>query len=567
MRLLSALRRGLGQIKIRILLGYFAILLIPFLLILHSLISSIYERGCDQRQNILNNSLSNYASIIEQYATQAVYAADAVQSNQFLTDILSCNIFSVSDEVYTYNRYVNPLLQYLLLSNDLESIVIYRKYPSFLTYNRYFQPLEEIPLSESLQNDILQGKSAWQIVSSDEKGIRYHLYKKLSMNNQRTTLGIVEITLDLTEKIDSLIRDNEVYLTWFDRTTQRRLTSGDSFSPSGDNLGNIHATAVIPQLNVEITLWDLSNSSPMNAYQSVTLNVLLLLAASLLYYVILWRYFRHFSRLAKHINQNRTNNTLSVYPMLRETYDEIGMLTSAYNGLVLQINELIRTQYIAEINRQKAENYAMRMQINPHFLYNALECIRMIAYEHNDFMLSESICTLSDFMHYNFSHKGENAAFSDELTHIRLYFALMRLSMEDRFSGIIEVNADIQDFHCPFFILQPIVENAFTHGFRNSIQQCTILVRAESQNGFVIVRIEDNGCGFSPEHLHEIQQRIHLQNSLQAATIGLNNVYARMKQFFGDAFELHLENAPHGGAAVILQIPIRKEDLLEHTLG
>lgn len=102
MRLLSALRRGLGQIKIRILLGYFAILLIPFLLILHSLISSVYERGCEQRQNILNNSLSNYASIIEQYAIQAVYAADAVQSNQFLTDILSCNIFSVSDEVYTY---------------------------------------------------------------------------------------------------------------------------------------------------------------------------------------------------------------------------------------------------------------------------------------------------------------------------------------------------------------------------------------------------------------------------------------------------------------------------------
>lgn len=561
-------RRHLGRLNTRIIMGYFLILLLPFLLIFNTLINDVNRRSNEQRQNVIENAAENYRHIVNQYVDRVLHVKESLMSNTSLQDMLLGNAFTVSDEVYTYNRHIGPLFQYLLLTNDIESIIVYRAFDSHLEYNQYFSPIDRLTLNQEDRAYLKKHTSLWKNISGNENEIRYVYYSNISYASRNINLGVLEITIDLTDKLSSLIEGSELRLEWRDRMTGQVFIIGDDENslPASDS-SDIFSSIRIDWPEAEIILRNLASPTPPYMDQALIVCLSMLGIASVSYYLILWKAIWRISKLTKHITLDTQKKAITVYENSESADDEIGMLIEAYNSLIRHVNSLIETQYVAEIHRQRAENYALQMQINPHFLYNVLECIRMTAYEHNDIVLNDAVYTLSRFMHYNFSHPHDEARFSEEIEHIRQYFSIMFLCMEDKFEGSIEIEPGIRDFRCPFFILQPIVENSFTHGLKNQLGTGKISIRIFSENGFIVITVCDNGCGIVPEELEEITDTIRTTDPMRTTRVGLSNVHSRMKQFFGDAFEMNLSNADERGAMTMLKIPVKEEHLLENTLG
>ena len=563
----TSIRVFLGRLQSRILLGYFLLLLLPMLVVYILLMQNVNRRSIDLRQSNLEQSKDSLYYVIEQNMEQIAYTADTIVQNKSVSDIMSGNLFSVSDEVYTYNHNVHPLLNYLSLTNDVESIDIYRRSSSLLNYNDYIHSYSDLYLPQEQLQSLSRGTALWNNTSDDASPMSYQYCAPAFLKTQ-IYLGAVVIKVDFTDVLRTFALDNDISVVL------RNTVTDDYYSFLGSVDKEVmqsektpHSTISLPLLHCEIILSDSLALPSQNIREAILEGMIVLAFATLCYYLLFWRYVRDISQLTKHIYRNRVDNALMCYPNKKQDSDEIGLLITAYNQLITQINDLINTKYIAEINRQKSENYAMRMQINPHFLYNTLECIRMTAYEHNDSAVSKSIYLLSNYMHYNLSHSNESSAFSDEIKQIRLYFGLMQLPMEDRFEGEIVIQDSIADFACPFFILQPIVENSFCHGFRNKLGNCTIKITVQSISQYVTVSIEDNGCGITSEEIAQIQEHIKRTDPLSTEHIGLGNVYARMKQFYGNDFSMELSNIPSGGVMTLLRIPMRKEDILEHTLS
>lgn len=237
--------------------------------------------------------------------------------------------------------------------------------------------------------------------------------------------------------------------------------------------------------------------------------------------------------------------------------DEIGVLVNEFNHMVRQINELIILKYQQELLTQKAEFQVLQAQINPHFLYNTLDMLnwQLVIRGEND--LSDSVIAIGNLLRYSMSRDHKNVFLEDELQNIRDY-----LSVQYSISGKeIEYNIDVQDSQkiwLPRLSMQPLVENAITHGFegRDKNNSLKITGRRCTEDGVdsYILIIEDNGIGMQEEELRRLSELHDPENSLH---LGVANVRKRISYLYRGKGELIFESRYGYGTKVIIKLPLQ----------
>lgn len=250
-------------------------------------------------------------------------------------------------------------------------------------------------------------------------------------------------------------------------------------------------------------------------------------------------------------------------------HNEIGVLASHLNKMLDEIaslgKEIRLTQirmYEIEIAKNQMEISAYRNQINPHFLYNTLDCIRAMALYNKGAEIAEITVSLSNLFRY--SVKGNDfVTILEELSHVREYAKII----EFRFMGRIRVEIEADDrllgMKTLKMLLQPIVENAVFHGLEkkrgNGIVQITIQLLAENRVRYIV---QDNGCGMDERQLQELIQRLKKSDALVPAVtddkqgIGLANIYRRIKLFYGDVAEMDIQSQLNIGTMISISIPL-----------
>ena len=244
--------------------------------------------------------------------------------------------------------------------------------------------------------------------------------------------------------------------------------------------------------------------------------------------------------------------------------DEVGMVASSFNKMVSRIKELIEEVYVLNIRKKQAELDALQGQINPHFIYNTLETIRMLSVLHGVKELAEISRIFGKLLRYSVNCEGELVSVRDELNHLENYIYLQN----KRFSNKFVLEIDVQDAHKEFqtikLIFQPIVENAILHGLENKKGQGKITITSEETKEFTIFKIGDNGNGINADALHELVREMHVSNpAIQSKKhIGLRNVNERIKLYFGEKYGLDVESELGVGTAITLKLPAAdlKED-------
>ncbi|MEH7480023.1 histidine kinase [Neobacillus drentensis] len=242
--------------------------------------------------------------------------------------------------------------------------------------------------------------------------------------------------------------------------------------------------------------------------------------------------------------------------------DEIGRLSSSFDLMLDRINEMIREITLTEGRKRKAELDMLQAQINPHFLFNVLNSIRMKVLVKGDKESAIMISSLSKLLRMTISKEKEIITLQEEIQIVLDFINIMNMRQKEKVNVEISVHDEAQIVRIPRFILQPIIENSIIHGLNQSAG--TIKVNAKIKENEVIIVIEDDGQGMDGQALNRLQRKLiqsigddsHInENKKGFSSLGLSNVYERVYMTFGQDFRMDIKSELGEGTQVILSIP------------
>jgi two-component system LytT family sensor kinase len=239
----------------------------------------------------------------------------------------------------------------------------------------------------------------------------------------------------------------------------------------------------------------------------------------------------------------------------------LGALTNTTAGPVLlratgEVARYISSQLeLAELDDSKArlnqaEVRALRAQISPHFVYNALTTISSLIRTDPD-QARELLIEFADFTRYSFRTAGEYTTLQDELANIERYLAIERARFGNRLHVRLQIAPEVLSVVLPFLALQPLVENAVRHGLAGKPNGGSITLIAENAGAECVISVEDDGIGMDPRRLKEDISDAHLSG----AHVGLGNVDDRMRSAFGADYGLVVDTALGAGTKITLRVP------------
>ena len=205
-------------------------------------------------------------------------------------------------------------------------------------------------------------------------------------------------------------------------------------------------------------------------------------------------------------------------------------------------------------------------QINPHFLFNTLETIRMKALGSGDKEVATMLRILASLLRYNLSVEGKPVPLIKELDAIQNYLNIQHFRFGDRVSYDIATTCDIQNIMILPLLIQPIVENSFLHGLENKVSGgfIYILITQDSKNrDDILITVKDNGCGMDEEQIKALTEKMNATN-ITTTSIGMANVNSRIKLFYGEQYGITIQSEPGEGTSVTLRIRnIRENQMME----
>lgn len=288
------------------------------------------------------------------------------------------------------------------------------------------------------------------------------------------------------------------------------------------------------------------------------------LVLSAVLYLLLKRVFRNYQtqvsdivETVQMISDGETGKRIDVVTKERELL----LIADSTNQMLDNLNQNLHDIYQLQLSQKDANLRALQAQINPHFLYNTLEFIRMYAVVHDQEELADIIYEFSSLLRNNISDE-KTTTLEQELEFCRKYSYLCMMRYPKSVAYHYQIDPAIASFRIPKFSIQPLVENYFAHGIDHHRQDNAISIKAWKKKEGIEILIRDNGRGMSDESLHRLQailkQRRFTHTDQENNSIGIVNVHERMLLFFGERYQIHLVSGE--GIGVTYRIFIEQEE-------
>lgn len=253
--------------------------------------------------------------------------------------------------------------------------------------------------------------------------------------------------------------------------------------------------------------------------------------------------------------------------------DELDMIAENFNGMCGKLELYIEKSYLEEIERKNAQMQALQSQINPHFLYNTLEAIRMKAICNGDREVGKMLYSMVVLFRSQLK-EADVITLGQELDYCKQYLELFEYRYQGCFRSEVECPAGLLPLPIIKFVLQPVMENYFIHGIERERQDNLVQVRGEKKGDTLFLYVKDNGRGMDPEKLEQMNRELRenakteRQNGQtlrdggdtqeQAGmkkrneSIGIRNVNRRLKAVYGEKYGIRLEAVQPKGLMVVL---------------
>lgn len=558
---------GSLQMPRRFLLYYLLLIFLPMLIFF-----AWYSRGLvRERQNeqryeyqlMLDHSAEFFSSFLQ----QSNFVYDTLQSNTALLNMMENNLYSVSEEVVTYQTQIKPTISSILSANSvIDEIFIYRHVPSQTLNNAnmiyYVQAIGDFTYPGHILEALETAGSSYDYLALDETEVRRKdmdsfspeliLFYNIYGRDYSKVIGVLEVQLDLNHilrALDFVSGKNMLYMRYGDLyypisfDGKQHFYSPDSQPqpdiPVSAKSGAQILTAKVKNTDLELyASFDLEVTNWQQILNYIAISFSILLLPTILFCVIIYRYAARLMRFSRHIRHSGKNG-LTSYEVAART-DEIGTVIREYNQMIDSLRH-------AEQLKNDANYYALSSQINPHFIFNTLENVRMRIELEKYTEASDMLFVLSRFFRYNISLRRESTLL-DELTHIQNYLQIYHYRQNKSICFTVDIPEHFVNFRCPFCILQPIVENSMRHG-KKMEEVLWIAVSVSEAGELVYVDIFDDGKGMSGDDVKKLNERLNQPPSEEISTggsVGLANVNERLKYFYGERGGLTFIKEPNG---------------------
>lgn len=314
-----------------------------------------------------------------------------------------------------------------------------------------------------------------------------------------------------------------------------------------------------PSNHNDWTLFTIVNETELyrNLNRISLILVILMISSALVAFFAIFVISRTISSQFEHFIQKVSHTTVPDKQALItvESHDEFRDLAQVYNDMILRINQLIDTVYTKELLLKGAELKAFQAQINPHFLYNTLDCINGLVELNRPDDIKKTVTALAGILRMSIKGK-EILTVRENIVYIEQFMFIERLRYPDKLIFLNEIPENMMDYYMPKLIIQPLLENSILHGISEILGKGMIGLFGHEEEDCLVFMVKDNGIGFPDSviemlrHSADDEADLHMQES-----IGLLNIQKRIHLMYGTAYGLEIQNLPSGGSCVTVRLP------------
>ena len=582
------------KIRQQIIHLYFLVSIIPIVIL--GCFSMIYlrEQMSDKYENQIKADALRVKSILFDITTSMYTACESITGDLDFMNLFGRH-YTPSSDAETYNR-VASLLDSMHQNNAaISSVQIYTNNTSIPT-GTYITSV-----SNNYENELW-----YEQVKDDQWNTWIYLKQKDRRNNDIYQLSLVqrigvfsrEYSAYLVLSLDSNYLKNRIEQN--DYEIMASVDDGSIFYSSDQNWFNESMPFPIPYkddyisytgpitLNASTTLSEFTTFLPYKtgnkfyicvidtlAYSIINkMSILfgcIIVMATLIPTTLIFLFSDFFSKRVNSLKHAMHQASLGDYNIIDHLQgdDELGETFRDLKKTVELIHEKDALFYQSRLNEQQLINQQQQMefkmlasQINPHFLYNTLETIRMQAIAAGNKDVSTSIRLLGKSMRYVLENTGSNSAtLAHEVEYIKTYLSIQHLRFGDRvkYSFLIPEAINLNQYRIQPLLLQPIIENSIIHGLEAIETDGLITISIELKENQILICIQDNGVGMSPEQLEHLKSSINQSDYKSTANIGLYNTNQRLRLLYGDDYGLIISSTLNVGTTVTLRLPITSD--------
>ncbi|WP_163192953.1 sensor histidine kinase [Clostridium thermarum] len=593
--LLKAINR-FNDMKIRkkLMLIYIIVVLIPILVVgfylTEGMRSMVIEKSIDEA--CTNNDRIQYR--LNEIIKIANDVSDRMYFDEKLNKIVTTQYTSAADVVKVYNEY--PIFdEFLRYYKEIASIRFYVENHTMLDNSQFTKVTEDTRKSywytRALAND---GRIEWMYKTDEITGTDYLSLIRLVKDINRNRIGVLVININ-EDRLRALIKDepfesiiainegkvvmsqnNKLRGTSIDFLSLEELKSRkehyiveknyngeessiimNSFSPEKASANCFQIVMIMPIANV-------TSKTTQISIRGISI-MLVNLVLSIILITIFSKWFSERIILLRKEMHKVVTGEFNIEESI-EGKDEIGELYEDLNKMMQSIKQLIHEVYEEKIqkeqlkNRQREAQFKMlASQINPHFLYNTLETIRMKAFVKGDHETAKIVKMLGKIMRRNLEVGDKPISLDSEVELVKNYLEIQRMRFGEKINYTINVDCDISNYFILPLLLQPIVENAFVHGLENKQGSGNIDLNIRAEKDNFIITVKDDGLGISPEKLEYLNKCLEDFTIGGKKSIGISNVNQRIKLYYGEEYGIKIRSRINEGTEVILILPKSKE--------
>ena len=240
---------------------------------------------------------------------------------------------------------------------------------------------------------------------------------------------------------------------------------------------------------------------------------------------------------------------------------ELTTLGTEFNEMLDRMEVMAQEELQHKMLVERTEYKMLQAQINPHFLYNTLDTMSGIANAQNCPLVSGMCRSLSAIFRYSLNMTDELSTLQNEMAHVRNYLYVMDVRNGSTIAYDYQIDSDTLQDPMPRICIQPVVENALTHGLRNVRRKDKkLLIRSEHVGENLVITVQDNGAGMDAEEMNCLLEQNDMKRVESGVSIGILNANARLKKLFGKEYGLHIESTIGEGTTVTITVPAVSDD-------
>ena len=281
--------------------------------------------------------------------------------------------------------------------------------------------------------------------------------------------------------------------------------------------------------------------------------IFFLIMSAILYLFLKNRIFNPIESLAKNMKSSNLEKNLDT-EIIYDKDDEIGFLVNSYNKMKNRINYLININYKNALEHKELELQQLQNQINPHFIYNTLESIHMMAEINDDIETSTMAEYFGEIIRYSMNRRINTVTLKEELKIIDNYIYLQKIRFDQLFTIENMVSDKLLSCEIIKMIIQPLIENAIYHGLSECSGNGKIIIQGSKVNNNLLLTISDNGIGIPEEKLQDLNDYINDKNH-NFNGIALRNINKRLKLNYGENYGLEIFSIEGNGTSMVLTLP------------